>query len=371
MEQVTSNNSNVSTSVDATTTTDYSRSVLVTNISPSASNKTVADFFAFCGNISGLTMRSQSNSADNVQEAVIEFSQEAATKTALLLTNALIIDRPITVTRYTGETSSNPHYENTRSYTEAEIENKPHDLPASQRSQTSVIASILAAGYQLAAGTLESARTYDEKYSVSNQIYAGAATAKKTVSDLDQQYQVSATAASWYKVASDKWSEADQKYGISQSTAAAFKTADSAVKSVVEHPTVVAATQTVKDTGDALLNQPLVKDVVGQYNAVVGETQTLIAEKNPSTAAPSNSTTSTTSSTTSTTSSTVDLNGNGNNSNSTVSADSVLSGPLSSESDSSSATTPLLLTSNTTANTSSEVNPAAGIGSQAPLERKN
>jgi len=179
---------------------------------------------------------------------------------------------------------------------------------------------------------------------------------------------------SWYKVATDKWSEADQKYGISQSTAAAFKTADSAVKSVVEHPTVVAATQTVKDTGDALLNQPLVKDVVGQYNAVVGETQTLIAEKNPPTAAPSSTTTtsttsSTTSTTPSTTSSTVDLSGNGNNSNSTVSADSVLSGPLSSESDSSSATTPLLLTSNTT--TSSEVNPAAGIGSQAPLERKN
>ena len=52
MEVSNNNNNNTNTVSDA-----ISRSVLVTNISPSASNKTVADFFAFCGNISGLTMR--------------------------------------------------------------------------------------------------------------------------------------------------------------------------------------------------------------------------------------------------------------------------------------------------------------------------
>lgn len=338
---------------DQTTTgEDYSRSVLVTNISPSATNKTVADFFAFCGNISSLTMRNQNGSTENVQEAVIEFSQEAATKTALLLTNALIIDRPITVDRYKGE--SEKTYQNTRVYTEAEIENKPHDLPAGQRSQTSVIASLIAAGYQLAAGTLESARTYDEKYSVTDQIYAGAATVQKAVSDIDQQYQVSATAASWYKAAADKFAEVDQKYGVSTSTAAAFKTADNAVQSVVQHPTVVSATQTVKDTGASLLEKPLVKDVVGQYNAVVGETKSLIEEQNPVppqsyTAVPTTSTndnlnTTTTSSTT----------------NTTLDVNATLSGPQGSGEVS--ATTPLL--------TPTEVSPA-GVGSEVPLEKRN
>jgi len=334
----------------STTTTDYSRSVLVTNISPSATNKTVADFFAFCGNISGLTMRTQSGSTENVQEAVIEFSQEAATKTALLLTNALIIDRPITVSRYTGESETT--YQNTRVYTEAEIENKPHDLPAGQRSQTSVVASILAAGYQLAAGTLDAAKTYDEKYSVTDQIYAGAASVQKAVSDIDHQYQVSSTAASWYKAAADKLSEVDQKYGVSQSTAAAFKTADNAVKSVVEHPTVVSATQTVKDTGASLLEKPYVKDVVEQYNAVVGETKTLIEEQNPM-PAPTATTVNATPAPTTDIGVTSVIS-----TNTRLDVNDTLSGPAGSEEVSS--TTPLLATS-------TEV----GVGSEVPLEKKN
>eukprot|EP01088_Endostelium_zonatum_P014309 TRINITY_DN3092_c0_g1_i1.p1 TRINITY_DN3092_c0_g1~~TRINITY_DN3092_c0_g1_i1.p1 ORF type:complete len:350 (-),score=97.48 TRINITY_DN3092_c0_g1_i1:68-1117(-) len=347
----------VETNTTTTTGEDYSRSVLVTNISPSATNKTVADFFAFCGNISGLTMRTQNGSTENVQEAVIEFSQEAATKTALLLTNALIIDRPITVSRYTGETETT--YQNTRVYTESEIDNKPHDLPAGQRSQTSVIASILAAGYQLAAGTLDAAKTYDEKYSVTDQIYAGAASVSKAVSDIDQQYQVSATAASWYKAAADKFAEVDQKYGVSQSTAAAFKTADNAVQSVVQHPSVVSATQSVKDTGAAILEKPLVKDVVGQYNAVVGETKNLIEEQNPAPAQPAytpvtvipTTPTDVSSSTTTTTT----------NTSSNLDVNATLSGPASGEEVS--ASTPLLATT--------EVSPAAGMGSSAPLEKKN
>ena len=291
------------------------------------------------------------------------------------MTNALIIDRPITVTRYTGETSPNNSttYQNTRVYKESEIDNKPHDLPAGQRSQTSVIASILAAGYQLASGTLESAKTYDEKYAVSDQLYAGAASVSKAVQDIDQQYSVSATATSWYNAAAAKCAEIDQKYGVSTYTAAGFKTADSTVKSVVEHPSVVATTQAVKDAGDAILHQPIVQGVVDQYNAVVGETQTLIAEKNPNyqpvSTTEDNSTSTSTSTTTTintvdTPTNTTNLNNplNTSSTSSTASANDLLSGPVGSF-ETGSDNTPLLL--------HTEVNPSAGIGSEPPLEKRN
>eukprot|EP01089_Gocevia_fonbrunei_P014625 TRINITY_DN4049_c0_g1_i1.p1 TRINITY_DN4049_c0_g1~~TRINITY_DN4049_c0_g1_i1.p1 ORF type:complete len:144 (-),score=27.41 TRINITY_DN4049_c0_g1_i1:190-579(-) len=87
---------------EATEDEAINRTVLVTSISLSATSKAVTDFFAFCGTIKSLTLRTIPG-ADS-QEAIIEFKQEAATKTALLLTNALIVDKPITVSKYQKET---------------------------------------------------------------------------------------------------------------------------------------------------------------------------------------------------------------------------------------------------------------------------
>jgi len=158
-----------------------------------------------------------------------------------------------------------------------------------------------------------------------------------------------------------KFAEVDQKYGVTQSTAAAFKTADNAVKSVVEHPTVVAGAEYVKGTGEALLNQPIVKDAVGQIHSVVGETQNLINEKNP---APATTTTTTTTTTdinaatpATTTSSTSTTSVNTTNPNETLIA------PLGS--DQVPASQPLLLNSNAPSDQTS------GLGLEAPLEKKN
>jgi len=287
------------------------RTVLVTNISPQATNKTVSDFFAFCGTISSLTMRIQPHSEEKVQEAIIEFSQEAATKTALLLTNALIIDRPINVARYTGEFPKNEEEQkaqNVRQYKDSEIENKPHEVPAGQRSQTSVIASLIAAGYQLAAGTLDSAKAYDEKYSVTGSIKASADTVvnavKAKTSEIDAQYKISETTSAWYKAASDKVAEVDTKYGVSASATAMAQSADKIIKDVSESAPVQATSQALQTTSAVIVSyadhvgkevhkiieeKPGLKaasdtisetsqKVVGDFNAVVEETNRLIKE---------------------------------------------------------------------------------------------
>jgi len=288
------------------------RTVLVTNISPQATNKTVSDFFAFCGTISSLTMRIQPKSEEKVQEAIIEFSQEAATKTALLLTNALIIDRPINVARYSGEfpkSEEEQKAQNVRQYKDSEIENKPHEVPAGQRSQTSVIASLIAAGYQLANGTLESAKSYDEKYAVSGSIKATTDNVVNAVkaksSELDAQYKISETTSAWYKAASDKVVEVDTKYGVTASATAISQSADKIMKDVSESAPVQATSQALKATSDAISSyadhvgkevQKIIeekptlkaasdtisgtsKQVIGEYNAVVEETSRLIKEQ--------------------------------------------------------------------------------------------
>jgi len=289
------------------------RTVFVTNIAPTATSKTVSEFFAFCGAISSLTMRVQ-NSEEKVQEAIIEFKQEAATKTALLLTNALIIDRPISVTRYQGETPKTEEElkaQNAHVYKEEDLQNKPHELPASERTQTSVIASIIAAGYQLTSGTLEAAKNYDEKHAITAQIKAGAEGAIATVtakaSELDTQYKISETTTAWTQAASAKISEIDKKYGISDSANALAQSAEGLVKQVEESEPVVATTNALKTTGAVIASyadhlskeagrvieeKPMLKaasdtiygttnKVKEEYNSVVEETGRLINEQKP------------------------------------------------------------------------------------------
>jgi len=285
------------------------RTVFVTNIAPTATSKTVSEFFAFCGAITSLTMRTQQNSAEKVQEAIIEFKQEAATKTALLLTNALIIDRPISVTRYQGEppkTEEELKAQNSHVYKEDQIENKPHQVPASDRSQTSVVASIIAAGYQLATGTLESAKSYDEKHAITAQIKAGAEDAIAVVTakaaEINTQYKISETTTAWTQAASAKMSEIDKKYGISDSANALAQSAEGFVKQVETSEPVVATTNALKTTGAVIVSyadhlskeagkmieeKPILKaasdtiygttnKVKEEYNAVVDETDRLI-----------------------------------------------------------------------------------------------
>lgn len=80
--------------------------VFVSNISPNAADKTVSDFFSFCGEIKSLVLRRTAGQADGTQEAIVTFESSAAAKTAQLLTNALIVDRAITVRVYVPEKGS-------------------------------------------------------------------------------------------------------------------------------------------------------------------------------------------------------------------------------------------------------------------------
>jgi hypothetical protein len=207
------------------TTPQSSTKVLVSNISPSANEKTLAGFFSFCGTIINIKLNSY---PDAPGEAVVEFDSEAAAKTALLLTNAVIADRPITVTVYSdSSTSGSSTFNNTPGGQSVEISGSDipnrNNLPADQRTQTSVIASLLAAGYTLGTDTFEKARQYDEQNHISQSISAAAAAARDKILELDQQLKISETTSNLASGVATKTRELDQQWGISATTSNIFK----------------------------------------------------------------------------------------------------------------------------------------------------
>lgn len=260
--------------MEATTEKEGTNTVFISNIAPSATEKTVADFFAFCGTITSLTMLKQANSNEGVQEAILEFKQDAAVKTALLLTNAFIVDRPIAVSRYTSEQAKKAQDSAHSSVTfkQDEIANKPHQAPASQRTQTSVIASLLAAGYTLATGTLESAKKYDEQHHISATLAGTAEVVKQKATELDKDYKISQTASSWTSSAVSAISDLDKRYAVSSSASSWVQSASdwtsSAVKPIRENPTVAQTVDSIKTSSEVLVSYAgTLKDEATKYIA--------------------------------------------------------------------------------------------------------
>jgi len=216
-------------------------SVYITNISASASEKTVSDFFSFCGKIDKLFLKKEENGTSS---AVVQFETESAAKTALLLTNALIVDKPITVTPY----SLNVDQPSTSTILEEnlvpdnKVTQRDFPVPDEQRTKTSVIASLIAAGYVLGQDTLGKAKDYDEKHNISLQAKVAVDMMKNKVQELDNQYKISEKAAAISQQATDKAKKIDEQYHISekaQQTATVVKTqVQTYAQKVSENPTV-------------------------------------------------------------------------------------------------------------------------------------
>jgi len=213
---------------NSTTTTytmsEASRAVFVTNISPNANEKTVSDFFSFCGRITRLTLRS---STEGSQEAIVVFESDSAAKTALLLTNALIVDRPITVVSYypaSGDTE--PQVQGvTAEAGQPTITERSHAVPDAERTKTSVMASLVAAGYVLGSDTIQRARDLDDKHMITLQIKVGAEQIKAKANEIDRTLHISETATAIKTGVVEKAKEVDERLHITEKVGAAANAA--------------------------------------------------------------------------------------------------------------------------------------------------
>jgi len=202
-----------------------------------------------------LTLRKDATN-EAAQEAVVIFETDSAAKTALLLTNALIVDRPITVVPHTHSID----VEGSQSQTQPteNITNRDFAAPDHERSKTSVVASMLAAGYILGSDTVAQARDFDEKHTISLQIKAGAEQVKAKANELDKALHISETATVIKNATIEKAKEVDERLGIStkaNQAAEAVKQQASAIASKASENEMVAKGVGLLSTLGATISQ--------------------------------------------------------------------------------------------------------------------
>ena len=104
--------------------------ILVSNLDQNVLEKQLSDFFSFCGTISSLSLRRKEEGT----EAVLFFQTEDAAKTALLLTNALIKDKPMVVKPYTEQKRQLHQREDE---TQVLVKKAPASSPETERASVS------------------------------------------------------------------------------------------------------------------------------------------------------------------------------------------------------------------------------------------
>ncbi|KAJ1946213.1 Protein vip1 [Kickxella alabastrina] len=179
---------NWKTSVPSTPDASY---VVVDNISLSATEDTVRDFFAFCGPIESLELQKQES---GTQRALVKFNGAEAAKTAILLSNAHINYEPITVTPLFPEASpSTPPPSGPASHDTTERQSSPiADANANYEGKPAlyVVHELLAAGYLVGKHVVNRASEFDAKYRVTNRT-------QEQARSLDSQYKFSNYLQQW------------------------------------------------------------------------------------------------------------------------------------------------------------------------------
>jgi len=167
-----------------------SASIIVTNIPIETTHQQIGDFFSFCGNITALSLTPGSD--ESTSTAIVTFSSPAAARTSVLLNRALINKRQITVTLAPTDYQLSTTQEVREPEQDFSLDNLiTHDLPAEQRTQTSVVASLLAKGYQLSSDAFQKAKHFDQTHAITKQMDQKWSDFTVVINRYDSMYHIS------------------------------------------------------------------------------------------------------------------------------------------------------------------------------------
>ncbi|ORX60552.1 hypothetical protein DM01DRAFT_1365875 [Hesseltinella vesiculosa] len=189
--------------------------VLVKNISIESSEKTVNEFFLFCGKIKEFELVKDDDELH--QSALVHFERESAAKTASLLSTALIDNEHITVTPYF-ESAFPADGEKEGDFVEGSAQES--------KAKSRIAAEILANGYLLHDHVVAKGLEYDSKYNVTGRLTGYLQYLHSNVKQLDEKYRI------W-----DKAVEIDQKYKIQEKVTTAALTAQTKAQEALQSPT--------------------------------------------------------------------------------------------------------------------------------------
>ncbi|KAG0456682.1 hypothetical protein HPP92_024470 [Vanilla planifolia] len=186
------------------------RTAKVSNISLSASQQDIREFFSFSGDLAYVEMQSES---DESQLAYVTFKDAQGADTAVLLSGATIADRVVTVT----------YAENYQLPPEAVLYNLEKNKIAPEDSAVKrtedIVSSMLAKGFVLGKDALNRARSFDEcHHLVSN--------ATATVASIDRRLGLSEKIVMGTAMVNEKMQEVDKRFQVSEITRSAIAAAE-------------------------------------------------------------------------------------------------------------------------------------------------
>jgi hypothetical protein len=171
-----------------------SKKVIVSEISPSATEKTVRDFFLFCGKINEFELIKDEKS--DKQIAYVTFERDTAVKTALMLTNAVIGDSPITVKPADKSLDI-----------DGGLSEQDGEIGQEEKPKSAIFAEILAAGFQLQDSIIHKGLEFDKKFGLSEHLVQYLNQIQENLKSIDEKYKV-------YETVTAKAAEIDNKFAV-------------------------------------------------------------------------------------------------------------------------------------------------------------
>lgn len=193
------------------------RTVKVGNVSLSASEQDIREFFSFSGDIEYIEMQSGD---ERSQVAYVTFKKSDGAEMALLLSGATIVDMTVIITPATDyqlpAAASIPYMSK-----DGAASNKETSIQKAEN----VISTMLAKGLILGKGALESAKSFDEKHQLSS-------TAMTKVSNLDHKIGLTEKISTGTSAVNEKVLEMDHRYQVSEKARSAITAAEQKISNV-------------------------------------------------------------------------------------------------------------------------------------------
>ncbi len=133
------------------------KKIYVKNVSPQATVDVIVDFFSYCGTVQHAFLYKD---VMDLQCATVFFESKDAATTGLLLSGAMIYDRCIEVEQLSPEKEKELKQRKEAGKSDA----KPAKISSEANSKSSVVASLLAAGYNVGSNVMNKAKTYDQSH---------------------------------------------------------------------------------------------------------------------------------------------------------------------------------------------------------------
>ncbi|XP_060171509.1 binding partner of ACD11 1-like [Lycium barbarum] len=195
------------------------KTVQVSNVSLSAKELDIKEFFSFSGDIEYLEMKSEN---ERSQVAYVTFKDPQSAETAVLLSGATIVDQPISIVLA-------PEYKLPPTASVPPTPTGSTNAPVIEKAED-VVSSMLAKGFILGKDAVGKAKALDEKHKITS-------TTSARVASLDQKYGLSEKITTGATIVNHKVKEMDQKFQVSEKSKSAF----------------AAAEQTVSNAGSAIM----------------------------------------------------------------------------------------------------------------------